>query len=139
MDRDGDTSECVDVVAAAGVATLGKHDIFAIVSAYKEDPLNSLGGHWPKLDLLGAMGDARGATLIVDTWTAQIPRAERFAKSSNVMEQWSSWRKHAAAKLGLLGGDKERDFLDAQAKATKDKRIAQLCRDAIKQIDSRKP
>lgn len=45
LDRDGDKDNaCVTIAAVYGFSKLGEHDIFADVSAYREDPIEAAGG-----------------------------------------------------------------------------------------------
>jgi hypothetical protein len=77
LDRDGETGECVLILAAGGVTKVGDHDIFALVSKLPEDPLESPGGlTWTRTALYGTMKDPRGAAAIVEMWKAAIPRAD---------------------------------------------------------------
>ena len=138
LDRDGDTSECVGLAAFAGLPRLGTHDIFAIVSAYREDALDFPGGFaWPRLDYLAGMGDPRAVPIVVEQWKATIPRADKRKRSSDAMTSWAMWRMAAAKLLGGLGGADEQAFLEDQAKATIDKHVAQACRDGAAAIAKR--
>ncbi len=139
LDRDGDKSQCVYLVAAAGAATLGKHDIFALVSRDREDPLDGSGGvfPWDKQSLFEAMADPRAAPLIVDEWKAAIPRAEKHTHTSSAMSSWSSWRRSAARALAATGGPDEQAFLEAQASTTEDKHVKQACLTAAAAIAAR--
>jgi hypothetical protein len=137
LDRDGAKSGCWDLAAAAGASTLGKHDVFAHVAAYeKENPLDS-SGDWLRLSLFGHMADSRGAPLIIEHWKETLPRAEAREKKKKDMSEWSSWRQTAAWALGKTASKADIAFLDEQAKATKDKRVAAACRKAIAEIDKR--
>ena len=138
--RDGEGSPCVTLLAAAGVATLGTHDIYALVVAAgpAENPVNASSGQWHEPQILGKLGDPRGARRLVDKWTAAIPEAGKREKSHAAMVAWSSWRQAAAHAIGVLGGADEATFLREQAAATKDKFVSQACLDAAAAIDKRK-
>lgn len=139
LDRDGDKSPCIDLVATAGVAKLGTHDIYAVVSAYPDDPLNHEGtwGRGTLFEMFRAMRDPRGLALIIERWRATIPRVEKLKKGAEGFTAWSGWRQLAASVIGDLGGADEVTFLDEQAKATVDVYVAQACRDAMAAIDKR--
>jgi hypothetical protein len=141
LDRDGETGECVLILAAGGVTKVGDHDIFALVSKLPEDPLESPGGlTWTRTALYGTMKDPRGAAAIVEMWKAAIPRADvREHKQGRSMADWSGWRKNAAAILGALGDGEDEAFLLEQAGATKDKYVEKACRDAAETIAKRLP
>jgi hypothetical protein len=135
LDRDGERGECVAILAGGGVTKVGDHDIFALVGKIPEDPLESAGGMgWSRTSLYGAMKDPRGATAIVEMWNAAIPRAE--AKGAGLAD-WSGWRQRAAEVLGALGGADDKQFLEQQAGATKDKYVEKACRDAAAKIGAR--
>lgn len=138
LDRDGLESPCATIVAAAGVAQLGKHDLYAWAAERLEDPLTygaDLGS--TRIQVLGLMGDPRGLPALLDAWKAAIPRAAAREKHRRSMMGWSAWRQDAARSLGALGGKDEIAFLDEQAKATKDSFVARACRDAIAAIEKR--
>lgn len=147
LDRDGDDSPCITAVASAGVAKLGEHDVFAVVSTYEPDPLQSSGtyGKESTFTMLRAMKDPRAVALIVERWRAALPRVaeiEKLPKRSNrrgsVLLTWSSWRQLAAGLLGELGGADEETFLGEQAKATTDQYVGKACRDAAAAIAKRR-
>ena len=143
LDRDGDKRDgglhpCVIAAAASGVATLGKHDLFALIGTMTEDPIESDGGvGFTKTGLLGRMGDPRGANVIVDMWKAAIPRAEAREKHHGHMADWSSWRQLAALSLGMVGDADTAAFLREQSKATVDTHVRDACLDAATAIDKR--
>jgi hypothetical protein len=139
VDRDGIKSRCTLVAAAAGIAKLGDHDLYAFVSEKPDDPLlYSTGGlEVTRTMMLGRMADPRAVQVIMETWRAALPRAAQQEKRRSSMMSWSVWRQHAARVLGALGGKDELAFLDEQAKATKDKLVAKACRDAIAAIEKR--
>ena len=139
VDRDGENSPCMRVAAGAGIGKLGGHDVFAFVASMPEDPLNSEAGSWPKLSFLSRLGDPRGAAVIVDMWKAALVRADKLEKANRhyFATEWSSWRQFAASVLGGLGGADDQAFLLAQASATKDRYVAQACRDAAAAIGKR--
>jgi hypothetical protein len=139
MDRDGaKNNPCIVAVAQQGIAKLGDHDIFAGVLEMKENPIESSGGvGYTKTQLLGMMGDVRGAKIIVDEWTAAIPKAAAREKKKREMASWSGWRQRAAEALGKLGGESEATFLEEQAAATKDKHVKKACLDAKAAIEKR--
>lgn len=138
LDRDPKSELCMVIVAKNGKSTLGKHDIFAWVASRPLVPW-SMNSSLPDyaLYLFRDLGDPRAVPLIVDTWKASIPKAEAREKRKQGMPEWSRWRQSAAEALGVFGGADEQAFLDEQAKATKDTRVAQACRDAIKAIGDR--
>lgn len=139
VDRDGEKSPCMRIAAGAGIGKLGGHDVFAFVASMREDPLNSEAGGWPKLEFLSRLGDPRGAAIIVDMWKVALVRADKLEKANRhyYTTEWSSWRQNAAPLLGALGGTDDQAFLVAQAAATKDKYVAQACRDAADAIGKR--
>jgi hypothetical protein len=138
LDRDPKHQGCAIAVAAQGTAVLGKHDIFAMVVAMREDPVEYDGSiGFSKTMLLGNLGDVRGITVIREMWTAAQPRADAREKKKRSMVDWSSWRQKAAVSLGQLGGADEVTFLEQQAAATKDKGVARACREAIAAIKKR--
>ncbi|HTR50928.1 MAG TPA: hypothetical protein VMJ10_09500 [Kofleriaceae bacterium] len=139
LDRDDDPGECVVIVAAGGLVKVGGHDIFALVGKLPEDPIENAGGlGWTRTMLYGAMNDPRSAAAVVEMWKAAIPRADRREKlHRGSMADWSGWRQDAAGVLGKLGGADEKAFLEEQALATKDKYVAQACRDAAAAIAKR--
>jgi hypothetical protein len=139
VERDGERSPCMRVAAGAGIGKLGGHDVFAFVASMPEDPLNSEAGSWPKLGFLSRLGDPRGAAIIVEMWKATLVRADTLDKANrhSYTTEWSSWRQRAASVLGGLGGADAQAFLVAQAAATKDKYVAQACRDAADAIGKR--
>jgi hypothetical protein len=138
LDRDGDASPCVTIAATQRIGTLGDHDIFALVSKLREDPIEFAGGvGWYKPALLAQLGDPRGAQVIVAMWKEAIPRADKREKRHGGMADWSSWRKSAARALGELGGADDQAFLLEQAGATKDKYVAEACRDGAAAITKR--
>lgn len=141
IERDGTQSRCVRIAAAAGIAKLGDHDLVALVADLPEDPIEASGSiadaGFSKAGLLARIGDPRGAKIIVDMWTAAIPRAEKREKRHGGMADWSSWRQRAADALGTLGDAGVQQFLEDQAKATKDKHVAQACRDGAAAIAKR--
>lgn len=139
VERDGERSPCMRVAAGAGIAKLGGHDVFAFVARMPEDPLNSEAGSWPKLWFLSQLGDPRAAAVIVDMWRAALVRADQLDKANrhSYATEWSSWRQRAAPVLGALGGADDQAFLVAQAAATKDRYVAQACRDAADAIGKR--
>lgn len=140
LDRDGIKSPCAYLAAAAGFAKLGGHDLFTAALDPPDDPLayrSNVGFGVTRTQVLGRMGDPRGAAVIVERWKAATPRAEQQAKRRHVMMSWSVWRQDAAASLGAVGGKDDIAFLDEQAKATKDRFVAKACRDAIAAIEKR--
>jgi hypothetical protein len=138
LDRDGMKSPCATLAGAAGIAMLGKHDIYAFATERPDDPIKYGGGPAvTKTVMLGRMGDPRALPVLLETWKAAIPRAEEHEKRRRSMAGWSVWRQHAAEALGALGGPDEIAFLDEQAKATKDRFVANACRNAIKAIEKR--
>jgi hypothetical protein len=138
LKRDGDKSPCVRVAAAAGIAKLGDRDLVPLVAALEEDPIEESGGFgYYRATLLARIGDPRGAKLIVDWWKAAQPRADAREKKRREMASWSSWRRFAAEALGTLGGAEDQAFLEDQAKATRDKYVAQACRDGAASIAKR--
>jgi hypothetical protein len=139
LDRDGagDASPCVDVAAAAGFAKLGTHDLFATISKRKLEPFDTQSGTDDTLQLFDAMNDPRAVPLVVAAWNTTIPRAAKWSARSGRMVEWTAWRKGAAQILGRLGGEAERTFLETQAKATTDRRVAQACHAAADAIAKR--
>ena len=138
LDRDGMKSPCATLAGAAGITMLGKHDIYAFVTDQPDDPINYAGVVGAtKTMMLGRMGDPRALPLLLALWKAAIPRAEEHEQRRRSMSGWSVWRQHAAEALGVLGGRDEIAFLDEQAKATKDRFVANACRGAIKAIEKR--
>jgi hypothetical protein len=138
LDRDGDASPCADLVASYGVAKLGDHDIFMLVSKEIGQPLEYDGSFWFKQsELLARLADPRGAAVIIEIWKATLPLADERQKRHRSMASWSSWRQAAAEALGTLGSQDDIAFLDEQAKATKDTYVADACRAAIKAIEKR--
>jgi hypothetical protein len=141
LDRDDIKSPCAYLAAAAGLAKLGDHDLFATVIESPDDPLAYQGNAGAfgatKTQVLGRMGDPRAASVIVQLWKTALPRAEQQAKRRHAMMSWSVWRQDAAASLGAVGGKDEIAFLDEQAKATKDKFVAKACRSAVAVIEKR--
>jgi len=139
LDRDGLANHpCVVAAAAAGFAKLGDHDIFTAIAKLADDPVDSAGGvGWVKTQLLAMMGDPRGAQVIVEMWKAAIPRAAAREKRKREMASWSGWRQRAAEALGTLGGPDDATFLEAQARATKDRHVAKACRAAAAAIAKR--
>jgi hypothetical protein len=138
LDRDGDTSPCVDLVALYGAAKLGDHDIFTLVSKEVGKPLEYDGSFRPKqTELLAKLGDPRGAAVIIEIWKATLPLADEHEKRHRSMSSWSSWRQGAAEALGTLGSVEDIGFLEEQAKATRDSYVADACRAAIKAITRR--
>lgn len=145
LDRDGEgptgewiANECVVTAAAAGITTLGAHDIFALVGAMAEDPIEFADAFGlTKIGLYGAMGDVRGAQIVADEWRAAIPRAEQRERRHGSMANWSSWRQRAARTLAAIGRPEDADFLDEQAKATVDTHVADECRAAASTIRAR--
>ena len=138
LDRDGDTSPCVDLVAVYGVMKLGGHDIFTLVSKEVGKPLEYDGSFWFKqTELLAKLGDPRGAAVIIEIWKATLPLADEREKRHRSMSSWSSWRQGAAAALGTLGSTDDIAFLEEQAKATRDSYVSDACREAIKAINKR--
>jgi len=136
--RDGDKSPCVQDAAAAGFGKLADRDLVPLVAALDEDPIEESGrfGYY-RATLLARIGDPRGAKLIVDWWKEAQPRADAREKKHREMASWSSWRRFAAEALGGLGGAEDQAFLEDQAKATKDKHVAQACRDGAAAIAKR--
>lgn len=138
LDRDGIQSPCARLAAIAGFARIGKHDLYEIVVKIPEDPVR-----WESVQgittatILGRMGDPRGVTVILETWRAAIPRAEKNEKRRDRMQAWSLWRQGAAAALGAIGGQAEIAFLDEQARATQDTYVAKECRKAVAAIEKR--
>jgi hypothetical protein len=119
---------------------LGAHDLFTAALEPPDDPLayqGNVGFGVSRTQVLGRMGDPRGAAVIVERWKAALPRAEQQAKRRHAMMSWSVWRQDAAAALGAVGGKEDLAFLDEQAKATKDRFVAKACRDAIAAIEKR--
>jgi hypothetical protein len=139
LDRDGEkNNECVTVAAAAGIITLGKHDIFALVGKLQEDPIELAGGvGWTKTALYERLGDPRAAAIVTDMWKTAIPRAEAREKRHRSMSEWSSWRQHAAATLGALGDAETKTFLEEQAQATVDTGVRRACTEAAAKIAKR--
>lgn len=138
VERDGTKSTCVRISAAAGLTKLGDRDLVALVAALPEDPIEFAGGvGYYKSGLLAQMGDPRGAKIITDMWTAAIPRADAREKRHGGMADWASWRRYAAKALGTLGDANDQAFLEEQAKATRDKHVAQACRDGAAAIAKR--
>lgn len=136
LDRDGERGNpCVTIAAVYGLAKLGDHDIFALVSAFKEDPVVAAGGvGYYKVQLLEKLGDPRGAQVIRTMWADAQPRADAREKRHREMASWSGWRQYAAHALGVLGSADDARFLDAEAAATKDRYVAKACRDAAAAI-----
>jgi hypothetical protein len=138
LDRDGDSGECVLILAEGGLTKAGDHDIFAAVGRLHDDPIESDGGEGAdRTALYGRMKDPRAAKLIVESWRATIPRAEKREKRHGSMSDWSGWRQSAAGVLAQLGGADEQAFLEEQAKATIDVHVAQACRDGAAAIGKR--
>jgi len=138
LDRDGLKSPCAAVAASAGVAQLGKHDLYAWATAQLDDPFTygaAIGS--TTIVMIGRMGDPRGLQALLDAWKAAIPRAAAREKNHRSMMGWSAWRQDAARAIGALGGKDEIAFLDEQAKATKDSFVAKACRDASATIAKR--
>lgn len=137
-DRDGRQSPCARLAAIAGFAKLGRHAFYDLVVKLPEDPLRweSVQG-FPRVLILGRIGDPRGAAVILQTWRAALPRAAKDEGRRDRMQAWSLWRQRAAAALGALGGRDEAAFLDEQARATRDTHVAKACRGAIAAIDRR--
>lgn len=139
LDRDGEkNNECVVVAAAAGFGKLGDHDIFALVGALAEDPIEFAGGiGFSKADLYQRIGDPRGAQILTEMWKQAIPRADAREKRHRSMVDWSSWRQNTAKALGALGDADTRSFLEDQAKATRDTHVRDACLDAAAAIAKR--
>ena len=139
LDRDGEkNNECVTVAAAAGIITLGKHDIFALVGKLDEDPIEFAGGvGWTKTALYERLGDPRAEPIVMEMWKTAIPRAEAREKRHRSMTDWSSWRQHAAATLGAVGDADAQRFLDEQAEATVDTAVRRACTEAAAKIAKR--
>jgi HEAT repeat protein len=139
LDRDGEkNNECVVAAAAAGFGKLGDHDIFALVGKLPEDPIEFAGGiGFSKAELYERIGDPRGAQILTEAWKQAMPRADVREKRHRSMVDWSSWRQHTAKALGGLGDADTRDFLEAQAKATKDTHVRDACITAAQAIVKR--
>jgi hypothetical protein len=138
LDRDPASEVCMVTVASNGKSMLGKHDIYAWVASRPLAPwsTNSSLPDYP-LYLFRDLGDPRAVPLILEMWKASIPRADAREKRKQGMAEWSRWRQSAAQVLGAVGGADDLAFLDEQARATRDTRVAQECRDAIKAIRGR--
>lgn len=138
LDRDGEQNDCVTIAAAHGLTKLGDHDIVALVSAFKEDPVEAAGGvGFYKVTLLEKLGDPRGAAVIRTMWAEAQPRADAREKRHREMASWSGWRQYAAHALGVIGSADDATFLDEQAAATKDTHVKQACLDAAAAIRAR--
>jgi hypothetical protein len=135
LDRDPTFENCIHAVAGNGIATLGSHDIVALVVARNESPFDLRGDGITLPQLLAKLGDPRGAAIIVDTWKATIPLAE--GKKKGAIGEWRRWRLYAIAALGTLGGATERAFLDEQLAVTKEKSWRKAYSKAIAAIDAR--
>jgi hypothetical protein len=131
LDRDPDWASCYVLAAAHGTATLGKHDVFAWVAARPRKP-GDVDATLPSnpLALLAALGDRRGAALVVATWTAATIEATRRSSDRAWRRDWASWRVLAAAALAELGDKDTAAFLDAQAKVTPEPGVKKAIRTA---------
>jgi hypothetical protein len=139
LDRDGEKhNNCIIVAASAGIVTLGKHDIFALVGTLDEDPIEFAGGvGWTKTALYGQLADPRGAAIVTQMWKDAIPRADKREKRHGNMTDWSSWRQSAARTLATIGDADTKTFLEQQADATVDKAVRRECLDAAAKIGKR--
>ncbi len=139
LDRDGDRGECIDLVAVLGMARVGKHDIFHIVSQRPLEPFDSIKGPNYNLYLLGAIGDARAAPIIIRAWQDMEPRIGRHhGRAPDVLPEWAAWRQIAAQILGRIANTGEvRAFLDAQGASADDHYVKQACIEASRAIAQR--
>lgn len=139
LDRkeDDHTDDCIDLAAFAGLSKVGDHDIFAIISARKENPFDFPGGFWwERLTFLGAMKDARAVPLIIATWKAASAKAAK-KKSDNARTSWIMWRRDACTALADLGGADEVAFLQQEVASAKEKLVRNVCNTAITAIKKR--
>jgi hypothetical protein len=129
---------CMVLAARVGAPTLAGRDVFEFVATQPRRPWDDYWlGPSSGLFLLGDLGDPRGAALVIETWTAAIPKAAAFERRHIGMTEWSSWRQNAAQVLGVIGNADAAAFLDEQAKATVDTHVADACRDAAAKIRGR--
>jgi hypothetical protein len=138
IDRDGDSSPCVELAAQAGYAKLGTHDLFEIISRRKEDPFDSPGnGDWPRINAFGNMADARAVPVIMSEWKAALARREKLKHHSAALVAYSSWRQLAAIALGKVGGPEEQAFLVEQLPTAENRYLKAAYEAAIKAIAAR--
>ena len=139
LDRDGDRGECIDLVAVLGMARVGKHDIFHVVSQRPLEPFDSMKGPNYNLYLLGAIGDARAAPIIIKAWQDMDPKIGRSRRHApDLLPEWAAWRQIAAQILGRIANTTEvRAFLDGQAANADDHYVKQACVEASKAIAQR--
>ena len=137
LDRDPEWATCWAFAARRGVATLGKHDVFAWAAARPRDvgevdplqPDNALA-------LLAKLGSARRGARRRDVDGRRAP-GRRRADDRAWKREYAAWRVYAADTLAEYGDREAAAFLAEQARVTDDTRVAKACRAAAKAIRER--
>jgi len=138
LGRDREDGECIELGIRLGNKSMAGVEFFDVVSKYTR-AVASWDRWTPMLWMLGELGDARGAPIIRDAWTAaiEVAAAHEKARHHGYLQAWAGWRKEAAGTLGKVGTAADKKFLEDQAAATKDIYVRQACLDAVKAIEQR--
>ncbi len=140
---------CVTIQVSRKKTEVAGVSLFDSLSRWDRDPWS--GVSWPlgsdsrTLDLMTQLGDRRAAPLVIETWKASVPEAERRERElrrwekKTALVRWSRWRQQAAALLGALAEPAPDTiaFLEAQAAATKDRSVKRACTGAVKSLRKR--